>query len=47
MVIDEPILLWEHSTGYKPNWANESEFLSRIIHTPVEFILEQTFRIHT
>ena len=43
MVIDEPILLWEHSTGYKPNWANESEFLSRIIHTPVVIYLGADF----
>ena len=43
MVIDEPILLWEHSNSYKPNWANESEFLSRVIHTPVVIYLGADF----
>lgn len=35
MIIDEPNLLLSHSTGYKPDPANENEYLYRLIHTPV------------
>ena len=46
LVIDEPILLWSHSTQYKPDWRNESEYLARIIHTPVVIYLGADFPEH-
>ena len=35
LIIDEPILLWSHSTEYKPSNKNEKEFLYRINSTPI------------
>ena len=35
LIIDEPILLWSHSTEYKPSRRNEQEFLHRIHSTPI------------
>lgn len=45
-IVDEPILLWAHSTGYRPDWANESEYLARIIHTPIVVYLGADFPEH-
>jgi len=45
-IVDEPILLWAHSTGYKPSWKNESEYLARLIHTPVVIYLGADFPPH-
>ena len=35
LVIDEPNLLWSHSTLYKPDWRNEEVFERLVLNTPV------------